>query len=146
MQLKVVAIFLFVSCSLLFSQEKKPVEIDFLFNYYDQNGDHSAVTGGKGTEELNNIGTKVIINVPLNENKALNVSLNADVYTSASSDNIDPVRTGASGQDLHTYGHIDYSVELPESNSAYSLGLGFSNEFDYNSLSFGGSYTISSND
>lgn len=145
MQLKYLFMFFF-GFGIVLAQEEKPIEVDFLLNYYDQSGENSAVTGGTGTEELNNIGTKIIINIPRNENESFNISLNADVYTSASSDNIDPVRSGASGQDLHAYGNFEYNVELPESNTAYSLAAGFSNEYDYNSFSVGGSFTFSSKD
>ena len=56
-----IAIFVFFSLGTVFSQDDKPIEIDFLLNYYEQDGDNSAVTGGRGTEELSNIGTKIII-------------------------------------------------------------------------------------
>jgi hypothetical protein len=134
------------SAGILIAQDEKPVEIDFLLNYYDQDGDHSAVTGGTGTEKLSNIGTKIIINIPSGADKAFNISLNADSYTSASSNKIDPVRSGASGQDLHVYGHLEYSVDRPEAHTGYSLAAGFSNEFDYNSFSLGGSWTMYSID
>ena len=108
MQLKfIIAILvLFFNFGFLFGHDDKPIEIDFLLNYYDQDGEHSAVTGGKGTEELSNIGTKIIMNIPHGENKSYNISLNADSYTSASSDEINDLRSGASGQDLHVYGNF----------------------------------------
>jgi len=139
-------VFIFFSLGTLFSQDDKAIEIDFLLNYYEQDGDNSAVTGGKGTEELSNFGTKIIINIPSGENKSYNISLNADSYTSASSNNIDPVKSGASGHDLHTYANFEYTVDLPETNSAYSLSAGLSNEYDYSSFSFGGSWSIYSKD
>ncbi len=141
------ALLILLFCNgLMFAQDKKPIEVDFLLHYYDQDGEHSAVTGGKGTEELSNIGTKIIINIPHGENKSFNISLNADSYTSASSSNIDPVRSGASGKDLHAYGNFDYNVDLPESYSAYSLSAGLSTEYDYFSFSFGGSWSLYSRD
>lgn len=135
-----------LSLTALLAQESKPIEIDFLLNYYEQEGNNSAVTGGKGTEELTNVGTKIVINIPATEDKSFNLSYNADSYTSASSDNIDPLRSGASGHDLHTSGSLGYMVELPESNAAYSLTTGFSSEYDYASFSFGGGWTFYSQD
>lgn len=144
MQLKIEFYFIlcFLCIGVLFAQDDKPIEIDFLLNYYDQDGDHSAVTGGIGTEELNNIGTKIAIYIPQGLNKSLNIYLNADSYTSASSDNIDPLRSGASAHDIHAYGSVEFSVDNPESQFAYSLTGGLSTEFDYTSFSFGGSWSI----
>jgi len=148
MQLRnnILVLFLVFSCGYLTAQDEKPVEVDFLLNYYDQDGDHSAVTGGTGTEQLDNIGTKIIINIPNGKDKAYNISLNADAYTSASSNNIDPVRSGASGHDLHVYGNFEYAVDRPDDHFGYSLAAGLSNEFDYNSFSLGGSWTTYSTD
>ena len=89
--------------SIAYSQENqeenaKPIEVDFLINYYQQDGNHSAVTGGEGTEELTNAAPMIIVNIPIGDN---NLSLNGgiDVYSSASSDNIDPEVSGASKGD-----------------------------------------------
>jgi len=146
MQLKSLFSILFLGFGILLAQEEKPIEVDFLLNYYGQDGDHSGVTGGTGTEELTNTGVKIIINIPKGDNKSYNISLNADAYSSASSDEIDPVRSGASDGDLHAYANFDYNVDLPESNSAYSLSAGLSTEYDYFSFSFGGSWSFYSKD
>ena len=69
-------------------KEEKPIEIDILSAYYNQDGQHSPVTGGRGTEELTDISSSIIINIP--KGKYLyNVNLGTDNITSASTDNID---------------------------------------------------------
>ncbi len=41
------------------------VEISFLTSYYIQDGNHSPVTGGIGTEKLTNIAPSIVLNVPI---------------------------------------------------------------------------------
>lgn len=131
--------------SFAYSQENqqensKPIEIDFLFNYYQQDGEHSAVTGGEGTEELTNVAPLVIINVPLGED---NLSINAgiDFYTSASSDNINPEVTGASKGDNRSHIDLGYTFNNPDNDMSYGLNLGASTEFDYESTSIGAKWS-----
>jgi hypothetical protein len=68
----------------------EPVKMDFLSSYYQQDGDHSAVTGGEGTEALKDIASVIKINVPLKKHRALQLDTRVNYFTSASSDNIDP--------------------------------------------------------
>lgn len=91
--------FLFVSI-VSFSQQdstsvyKKKVldniEIDFLFSYYEQDGDNASVTGGIGTEKLTDLTPTIVIAYPLNEDDVLTLDIGASAYTSASSSNLDP--------------------------------------------------------
>mgnify|MGYP003846377489 CR=1 FL=1 len=48
----------------LFGQEQK-VDAKFLYNYYEQDGNNSPVTGGIGTEELSFHGPSIVVNVAL---------------------------------------------------------------------------------
>jgi len=50
------------------------VEIDLLSSYYKQDGDHAAVTGGIGTEELTDVSTLFVVNIPLSTTKSINLS------------------------------------------------------------------------
>jgi len=54
-------------------------EINFLFNYYEQEGNHSAVTGGIGTEALTNMAPMIQVNVPIDSVHIVNVSLGEDI-------------------------------------------------------------------
>src|SRR4051812_39966737 len=64
-------------------------EVDILTSYYSQNGNHSAVTGGIGTERLvdnsNLIELKFVKGGKKGNSKLLNFQLGIDAYTSASS-------------------------------------------------------------
>jgi hypothetical protein len=74
-------------------------EVDFMASYYDQDGTHSAVSGGIGSEKLNDFATNIIVAMPLNDDDVLTVDLGLSAYTSASSSNINPFNStsGASG-------------------------------------------------
>lgn len=73
-------------------------EVDFLLSYYKQEGTHSPVSGGIGSEKLTDIASNIVIAVPLNDDDVLTFDVGVSAYTSASSSNINPFNaTGASG-------------------------------------------------
>ena len=47
------------------------IDVNFLMSYYEQDGIHSAVTGGVGTEELEDFASMLIVNIPLDSSKTL---------------------------------------------------------------------------
>ena len=128
-------------------------EIDLLINYYEQDGENAAVTGGRGTEELTDFSPSIVIAIPLNDDDVLSISGNLSAYTSASSSNINPfdgkgpadpfvASSGASHSDVWTNGIVSYSHSSDNRNRVWSADLSFSNEFDYSSFGFGGGYTM----
>jgi hypothetical protein len=128
------------------------IEISILGSYYRQDGIHSPVTGGTGTELLDNTAPSISINVPLDSVKSISFSGGVDYYTSASSDNIDNpfllnnVVTGASAEDTRTYGTLGYKRKNLEKKSDYGLTFGASLEHDVASLQAGASWSKSSKD
>ena len=68
-------------------------EVDLLSSYYKQEGIHSAVGGGLGTEELTDATGDIIVAIPLNDDDVLTVNAGFSAYTSASSSNINPFFT-----------------------------------------------------
>jgi len=127
-------------------------EIDFLSSYYSQDGDNAAVNGGIGTEELTDITGTVIVSIPFKDDDVLTIDAGISAYTSVSSSNVDPfdgnnpgnpfvASSGASGAD--TWANITgvYSHSSKDRNDLWSAKLSVSNEYDYFSLGFGGSYT-----
>jgi len=129
-------------------------EIDFLFNYYEQDGNHSPVTGGIGSEKLECMTPLTIVTVPFDTLNNISVSVGLDYYTSASCDRIDRYITSASSQymsaassrDTRTHFDATYSRKNIEATRDQGIMVGFSNEFDVNSFSTGLHYTISSKD
>ncbi len=118
----------------------KEIAIDFLSSYYQQDGNNGAVTGGIGTEALQDFANVVIVNVPLDSINAVSVTGGADYYTSASTDNIDNNQSSASSMDLRAYGTLSYSRKNLRRGETYSAKVGGSSEYDYTSISFGLSY------
>ena len=126
-------------------------EIDFLTSYYGQNGDNAAVSGGIGTEELNDFTTTFVVAIPLNDDDVLTIDAGISAYTSASSSNVDPfddgpadpfqASSGASSGDVWSSISGSYSHSSNDRNSIVTANLSIANEYDYFSLGFGGSYT-----
>ncbi len=126
-------------------------EIDFLMSYYKQDGEHSAVAGGRGTEELTDITPTIIVSMPLNDDDALTVDAGLSAYSSASSSNINPfdsnnpspwqASSGASKQDALTSVSISYSHSSDDRNTIYTAHVSASVEYDYSSIGFGGGIT-----
>ncbi len=126
-------------------------EIDLLGSYYKQEGDHAAVSGGTGTEKLTDVAPTIVISVPLNDDDVLTLDAGISSYTSASSSNINPfdgkkpadpfqATSGASRMDVYTNVTGSFSHSSDNRNRIWSAKLSLSNEFDYTSLGFGGSY------
>ena len=127
-------------------------EIDFLLNYYEQDGENAAVTGGRGTEELQDLSPTIIVAVPLNDDDVLTINGNISAYTSASSSNIDPfdgkqqadpfvASSGASKSDVWANVVGNYSHSSDDRNRLWNANLSVSAEFDYTSFGFGGGRT-----
>ena len=65
-------------------------EVDFLLSYYNQDGTHSPVNGGIGSEKLTDIASNIVVAVPINDDDVLTFDVGISTYTSASSSNINP--------------------------------------------------------
>ena len=150
-------------------------EVDFLASYYKQDGDHSAVSGGIGSEELTDITSNIVVAMPLNDDDVLTIDLGISAYSSASSSNINPFNaTGASGSgedddpgqngSTEPYGTpwqassgasksdqlvaltANYSHSSDSRNFIWNADVSFSNEYDYTSVGFGGGIASLFND
>ncbi|MEO8862033.1 MAG: DUF3570 domain-containing protein [Ginsengibacter sp.] len=128
-----------------------PSEINFVTGYYHQNGDHSPVTGGIGTEKLTDIATT--IDVKFNKYDKRNLKhdvvfeLGVDHYTSASSDKIDPTTiSSASHADTRIYPSLSYSITNEKKGNSIDFIGSFSHEFDYQSFGAGIGFTKTSKD
>lgn len=119
----------------------REIEANFLSSYYEQDGNNGAVTGGIGTEKLNDISNVVIINIPLDSVNSVSLYGGADYYSSASTDNIDNVTSSASSSDVRGFGTLSYSRKNLNRNETYSVHVGYSGEYDYTSINGGLSYT-----
>lgn len=119
----------------------REVKANFLTNYYKQDGNNGAVTGGVGTEELSNFASLIVVNVPLDSVRSVGFYGGADYYSSASTDNIDDIVSSASSSDLRAFGTFSYQKKHLKKHTTWSANLGASVEYDYTSFSLGGSFT-----
>jgi len=119
--------FLFMCNSVLLAQNED--RADFIFNYYGQDGDHSAVTGGQGTQELEDISLDVTVHASLDTNQYLVWTAHANYYTSASTDRIDFIMSSASSEDLRVSSFMGLGTQKEDVD--VGGGLGGSIESDY---------------
>ncbi|WP_149275128.1 DUF3570 domain-containing protein [Pareuzebyella sediminis] len=128
-------------------------EVDLLFSYYGQDGANAAVTGGEGTEKLNDATSSIIVKIPLNADDVLTADIGISAYTSASSSNVNPfdgdanravspfsASSGASKQDVLVHFNPSYQHTSENRNSVWSANGYVSSEYDYFSLGLGGGY------
>lgn len=153
-KLSLTVIGLYIGLLAAFSQSSKPAdstvykpktltfeEANFVSSYYTQDGNHSAVTGGMGTEKLtdysNSIELKFLRYDKKSRKHSYDLELGVDHYTSASSDLIDSkANSSASHADTRVYPSANWTMENEKKGSAFGMGGSISYEFDY--LSFGG--------
>jgi hypothetical protein len=126
-------------------------EINFITSYYHQDGNHSPVTGGVGTEKLSDLATTFELKLnkydKKNRKHDLGFELGVDHYTSASSDEIDPhTISSASHADTRIYPSLSYSISNEKNGNALSFNGSYSTEFDYQSIGAGIGFTKTSKD
>jgi hypothetical protein len=115
-------------------------DIQIVYSHYLQKGNHSAVTGGIGTEELTVFSPE--FNIKQQKDSLTQIGFNAgvDIITSASTDNIDFVMSSASRVDAHTYLNVSYERRKRYKPVTIGGTLSFSLESDY--LSYGAAGNI----
>lgn len=114
-------------------------EANLVSSYYRQDGNNSAVTGGLGTEKLNDFSNTIDLKFTKWGKKELKHTFDFEVgidhYTSASSDNVNPQSiSGASYADTRIYPSMNWSAENEKTGTTIGAGLSFSTEFDYQSV------------
>jgi hypothetical protein len=135
--------YLLLFCPLsLFGQKdtSSNVRADFLFHYYEQGGDHSAVTGGTGTQELTDRSGNIILYTQLDSQRLFTTDVAFNYYSSASTDRIDSRMSSASSRD----GHFKMNLAMSKKNKNKTVGTQFYSaiESDYVSLGLGTSIGI----
>jgi hypothetical protein len=105
-----------------------------VFSYYNQNNNHSAVTGGIGTEDLQVYASHFSANNIRDSVRTLQFDLGVDVISSASTDNIDFVVSSASKNDARIYTGVGYSRLMENKKTTWGTNSTFSIESDYLSL------------
>ena len=128
-------------CSWVLGQDRDslsaplPVDVNFLFNYYEQEGDHSAVTGGIGTQELKDREARITALIPLDSSTRIQVQAHINNYTSASTDRIDSRLSSASLKDNHATIILGYEQQHLVKGYTWGVSAGYGIESDYISSS-----------
>jgi hypothetical protein len=116
-------------------------EANLVSSYYQQDGNHAAVTGGIGSEKLTDFSNSIDLTLyrydRRNRKHSFTGEVGIDHYTSASSDKIDPhTISSASHADTRYYPSVGWTMQNEKKGSTVGAGLSYSSEFDYQS--FGG--------
>jgi hypothetical protein len=120
--------------------------IQLVYSHYLQNGNHSAVTGGTGTERLTIYSPDITIKKQVDSFRSFSVNTGVDIISSASTDNIDFVMSSASRIDHHAYVNAEYNRDARNKRWGYGVNGYFSIESDYLSAGAGISGNISNAD
>ena len=114
-------------------QRISETDIQALFSLYTQDGDHSAITGGVGTEQLTVFVNELTIKHKRDSVNTFELDAGVDVITSASKDNIDFNMSSASRVDARIYANPSYTRTFKK-DLKITMGTGFSIESDYFSI------------
>lgn len=121
-------------------------EVDILSSYYQQDGNHSAVEGGIGTQHLTDVSPAILLNVPLDSVTRLSANVGIDYYASASTDRIDQVLSSPSAADVRYHADFGLARQLTDKRTTVGAGAGVSKEYDYLSFNLTGAYARASRD
>ena len=121
--------------SVFIKQSVKSTQYEYLFSYYQQDGDHSAITGGTGTEELKVFINKLNITHTIDSFNTILIEAGVDMISSASTDKIDFVVSSASAEDNRFWIAAGYQRGLKDKKQLLGVRPSFAMESDY--LSWG---------
>ncbi len=124
-------------------------ETNLISNYYTQTGNHSAITGGEGTQALTDISNvielKFIKTDLLNHNHTVNFDFGYDHHTAASAAYVNRDGSSPSGGSRF-HGSLSWQVENPENLTTHGFGAAISSEYTYNSYGLNGIFAKHSAD
>lgn len=110
-------------------------DIEVMYSQYIQDGHNSPVTGGIGTEKLTVYSPNAKLKRVYNNGSNISLKFGSDIISSASTDNIDFVKSSASLVDARTYGNLGItSRPIGKKGLVLNTGTGFSIESDYFSI------------
>jgi hypothetical protein len=119
---------------ILEEKEKRAIKVGLLSNYYEQDGNRSAINGGLGSQRLNSYAEDVTIFFPVHDSSALKIGGGVDYFTSASLQDIDKGGDGksVSGDETRKYINLGYDLGL-KNGLSISPSAGLSSEYDVTS-------------
>lgn len=132
----------------LLSQAAQALELEkvkLLFNFFQQNSDAGKqVLDNKGDESATVFEPMLFVVARVDEQTDLSAQLVFDAWTAASDTVLDD-KTGASGGGIDGQTRVggQFKIRRGSELESKSLSLGFSTEYDYQSLNFGANFTNS---
>ncbi len=124
-------------------------EIDLVSSYYLQNGDHSAITGGIGTEHVIDFSNGLDLNLVWfgqgNNKNTLAAGLGYDYHTSASASYV-ALLGGSKQGGTRIYPSLDWTLENAKTGSTFGLGAYYSGEYNYKSKGLDAHWSKKTND
>ncbi|WP_121812252.1 DUF3570 domain-containing protein [Mucilaginibacter kameinonensis] len=112
-------------------------EVNLVSSYYLQNGNHSAVTGGIGTEHVtdlsNGINLKLVWTGPGQHKNTIDAGLGFDHHTSASQAFINKSGASSTGGS-RIYPSVDWTSENEKKGTSFGVGTYISSEYNYRSI------------
>jgi len=119
------------------ARKLKVDEVNLVSSYYAQNGNHSAVTGGIGTEKVTDISNGIELKFVGYDNTlhkhSLTAGLGLDHHTAASAAYVS--KTGASKTEgTRIYPSLDWTIENEAKGKSFGIGTYYSTEYNYKSF------------
>lgn len=111
-------------------------DVQAMFSYYIQDNNHSAVTGGIGTENLQVYAQDYSFVWSSDSIQSISLDFGADIISSASTDNIDDVFSSASRKDFRIHATAGYHRNLKNGRNI-GINSSVSGESDYLSIGTG---------
>lgn len=129
-------------------------EINLISSYYHQDGNHSPITGGVGTEKLNDYANIIELKLQKysknNDNikHHIGLELGVDHFTSASTAKISTsaASSAVSGKDTRFYPTLSYAFTNEKKGFTIGGDYAFSHQFNYISNGLGVSFSKTSKD
>lgn len=119
------------------SKPLKMDEVNLVSSYYTQDGNHSAVTGGIGTEKVtdfaNGLDVKWIGWDGKQRKHTLTAELGIDHHSSASSAFVNKSGASKTGG-TRIYPALNWAIENEQTGTGFGLGAYYSNEYNYKSI------------
>jgi hypothetical protein len=111
-------------------------EIDLVSSYYSQTGDHSAITGGIGTQQVTDFSNGINLNLvwlgPAGNKNTLMAGLGIDHHTSASAAYVNVSGSSKTGGS-RIYPSLDWTFENAKTGGTFGIGAYYSGEYNYHS-------------
>lgn len=112
-------------------------EVNIVSSYYTQDGNHSPITGGIGTEKVtdfaNGIELKLVWFGNNNNKNTISAALGVDHHTSASAAFVSTTGASKTGGS-RIYPSFDWTIEKAHTGNSFGIGTYYSTEYNYKSF------------